>query len=910
MRGLPLRAQAYIVVMALGALAAAVWAASHAVTGGSEVALGLGLACAAALAQAFEVHMPSNKAYNATLAFLLAASLLVGPFPTVLVAATPFIVEQIRRPKQMYIQIFNVSTHVIAALAAAGVYAVFRGHWASQGGGISLVGAACALATLLAVNHTTLVVVLWWARGVRPRDSGLFGIEGLLTDATLLALGVVVAALYTANHSLVLFALVPFALLQRALYFPELTRASRTDPKTGLINSAYFAELAEEELRRAARFGHPVAVVVADLDLLRNINNAYGHLAGDIVLKGVADILKEEVREYDVVARFGGEEFALLLPNADIEEAHQVAERIRGRVARERYDVATSLTPIPATLSLGVSVRTVHGETLKELMHAADLAVYRAKMEGRDRVRLARTDEGADTAPGTFTKPVSPITRVLDPAVAAPVPEQRPAEPPVRRERPSLATTVRRRATWPLTGFAVIAACLAAPAAVWVSPGLSWAILVFPLLALAAELSGESVYGSSFVSLSAVPILAAAAAGQSAAAVLAAVVSGLAGSVSRHRRVEQVVFNTATFALSAAIASLVRGLLVSDHSAFHSGELPLLALVMELATIAYWLVDNGLVSLVVARDEGRSPWRVLKDDLAWLLPHYAVFGVMSTLLGAAWEAYALFGLATFLLPPVLVRVAQRQYLARTASNVAELRRLADDLRQSKSAVEDSNVALEHALTQVRERHFATARALAGAIDARDETTGGHIERVSALCQAMCEVVDSDLASDPQVLFGFLLHDVGKIGVPDAVLLKPAELDAAETEIMRRHPEIGAALLSEAGFTDAAKEIVLTHHERWDGSGYPRGLEGTEIPLCSRLFAVADALDAMTNDRPYRRGIPLEHAYEELRKYAGTQFDPLAVETLLTLPLETVQGLLRLGLVPPGDTPRSLTDLLR
>ncbi|MDX6285379.1 MAG: hypothetical protein QOG53_864 [Frankiales bacterium] len=909
MRGLPLRAQAYIVVMALGALAASVWAARHPVTGGSDVVLGIGLACAAALAQAFEVHMPSNKAYNATLAFLLAASLLVGPLPTVLVAATPFVVEQIRRPKQIYIQVFNAATHVLAALAASAVYAVFLGGWPPTDGRISLIGAAFALATLLAVNHTTLVVVLWWARGVRPRESGLFGIEGLLTDATLLALGVVVAALYTANPSLVLFALVPFALLQRALYFPELTRASRTDPKTGLINSAYFNELAEEELRRAARFGHPVAVVVADLDLLRNINNAYGHLAGDIVLKGVADILKEEVREYDVVARFGGEEFALLLPDADIEEAHQVAERIRGRVARERYDVATSLTPIPATLSLGVAVRTVHGETLKELMHAADLAVYRAKMEGRDRVRLARTDDSADTAPGAFTRPVSPIARVLDPT-AIPLPEQRPAEAPARRERPAFVAAGPRRATWPLTVLAALAACLAAPAAVWLSPGLSWAILVFPLLALAAELSGESVYGSSFVSLSAIPILAAAAAGQPAAAVLAAVVSGLAGSLSRHRRLEQVVFNTATFALSAAIASLVRGLLIADNSGFHSRELPLLAVVMELATIAYWLVDNGLVAIVVARDEGRSPWRVLRDDLAWLLPHYAVFGVMSTLLGAAWEAYAVFGLATFLLPAVLVRVAQRQYIARTASNVAELRRLADDLQQSKAAVEESNVALEHALTQVRERHFATARALAGAIDARDETTGGHIERVSALCQAMCEIVDPALASDPQVLFGFLLHDVGKIGVPDSVLLKPSELNEAERAIMARHPEIGAALLTEAGFTDAAKDIVLTHHERWDGTGYPRGLKNTDIPLCSRLFAVADALDAMTNDRPYRRGIPLDQAYDELRRHAGSQFDPAAVEALLALPVEHVQACLRLGLQGPSGVPRSLADLLR
>ena len=660
MRGLSLRAQGYIVLMALAAVGATVWAAHHPASGVTEIGLGLGLTCAAALAQAFEVHMPNNKAYNATLAFLLAAALLVGPLCVVLVAVAPFAVEQLRRPKQIHIQVFNASTHILAALAAGGVYSWFRGSWPPAHGvadtGIVLIGAACALLTLLAINHVTLALVLSWARGVPPRESGLFGVEGLLTDATLLALGVVVAALWTAGHSLVLFALVPFALLQRALYFPELTRASRTDPKTGLINSAYFTELADEELRRAARFGHSVAVVVADLDLLRNINNAYGHLAGDVVLKGVADILREEVREYDVVARFGGEEFALLLPDAEAEEAQQVAERIRGRVARQGFEVATSVTPITATLSLGVAVLGAHGNTLKELMHAADLAVYRAKIEGRDRVRAARSEDSAGTAPATNARPAAPMARVLDPTAAptsaAPEPAPVAAQPAARVSAPSDRT---RRATWPLTMTTVIAALMATPAALWLSPHASLALLVFPLLALVAELSGESVYASSFVSLSAIPILAAAAAGRPAAALLAACVSGLAGSMSRHRRIEQVVFNTATFTLSAAIAALVRLAVLPGHGAFHPAQLPRLGLAMALATAAYSLVDNGLVSLVVARDEGRSAWRVFRDDLAWLVPHYAVFGVISMLLGAAWETYSFFGLIIFLLPPALVR---------------------------------------------------------------------------------------------------------------------------------------------------------------------------------------------------------------------------------------------------------------
>ena len=120
--------------------------------------------------------------------------------------------------------------------------------------------------------------------------------------------------------------------------------------------------------------------------------------------------------------------------------------------------------------------------------------------------------------------------------------------------------------------------------------------------------------------------------------------------------------------------------------------------------------------------------------------------------------------------------------------------------------------------------------------------------------------------------------------------------------MRKHPEIGERLVSAAGFAPVAREIVITHHERWDGMGYPRGLRGTEIPLCSRLFSIADAMDAMVSDRPYRAGMPLEQAIEEVKRHAGTQFDPMAVEAMLTLSAERLSELLRLNGVPREMTP--------
>jgi ribonuclease P protein subunit RPR2 len=638
-----------------------------------------------------------------------------------------------------------------------------------------------------------------------------------------------------------------------------------------------------------------VSVLVADLDLLRNINNAYGHLAGDVVLRGVADILREEVREYDIVARFGGEEFAVLLPSADVGEASHVAERIRRRVARDAFEVATSVTPIGVTVSVGVAALGEHGASLSDLLHSADLAVYRAKLEGRDRVLVATPGDDRTVAP-MAQRPVSPVTRILstddpapEPVAPSGEPESSPDEGATAPKRPRVSG-VRR--TWPVTLGAVLIAAVVTPFALLRGDDLTGTVAVFALLALAAELLGENIYGSGYISLSAVPILGAVATGRPAAALVAGAVSGLAGSVAGRARLEQTLFNTANLVLCAGVSVLVR--LTVDLGSLEPGDLPLLAAVMAAATLVYYLLDNGLVSLVVGADEGRDPVRVFREDFAWLLPHFLVFGLFGTLLGIAWESFGLLGVVAFLLPPVMVRVTQKQYLARTSTNVAQLRRLNQDLAESKSAVERSNIALESALVAVRERHLATARALAGAIDARDKTTGGHIERVSALGQAMCAVIDPDLAADPQVTFGFLLHDVGKIGVPDSVLLKAGPLTPSERAVIQRHPDIGEALLAEAGFADVAREIVLTHHERWDGTGYPRGLKGSDIPLCSRVFAVADSLDAMTNDRPYRKGMSLEQAYEELRAYSGSQFDPTAVDALLELPEARVRELLRLG----------------
>jgi ribonuclease P protein subunit RPR2 len=192
---------------------------------------------------------------------------------------------------------------------------------------------------------------------------------------------------------------------------------------------------------------------------------------------------------------------------------------------------------------------------------------------------------------------------------------------------------------------------------------------------------------------------------------------------------------------------------------------------------------------------------------------------------------------------------------------------------------------EAALSLLSASYDTTVRALASALDLRDDATGRHSERVTACALALTRAAAPELAEDLALAYGFLLHDLGKIGIPDDVLRKPGPLDEDEFALMRTHPELGERIVADIPFlSGVALDVVASHHERWDGSGYPRGVAGDEIPLSARIFSIADAFDAMTNDRPYRVALPLSEARASLAAGAGGQFDPSLVATFLELDL--------------------------
>ncbi|HZO63161.1 MAG TPA: diguanylate cyclase, partial [Gaiellaceae bacterium] len=415
---------------------------------------------------------------------------------------------------------------------------------------------------------------------------------------------------------------------------------------------------------RSKRFDRPLSILLADLDLLRRVNNAHGHLAGDEVLKGVADVLRRELRPFDIPCRFGGEEFAVILPETGHEDAIAIAERIRRVVASTRFAVPGGDAEIRATVSLGVATHPENGSA-DELLQQADLALYRSKALGRNRV------SGQAAVAGVRPAPVQARTPSVEPA----------------RERSSMQREVRL--------------------------------------------------------------------------------------------VEAV-------ALLAAVGGVLLGLLA-----------------------------------------------------------YERLGVLGP---------AIVAVSALLLAPLGARLVR--------------------LRSAVDEVQRRNQELEHRKQRVHRAYLTTVAALSRTADER----GGQdwVRRVAVALGRSLGYRQEELEA---IEVGAMLHDIGKLRVPDRILTKPGPLTESEWAEVKRHPVEADRLLAEAELHPFVRQIVRSSHERIDGTGYPDGLSGEQIPLPARIVLVADAFDALASDRPYRPARRLPEAIAELRANAGTQFCPTVLAAL-------------------------------
>jgi putative nucleotidyltransferase with HDIG domain len=294
------------------------------------------------------------------------------------------------------------------------------------------------------------------------------------------------------------------------------------------------------------------------------------------------------------------------------------------------------------------------------------------------------------------------------------------------------------------------------------------------------------------------------------------------------------------------------------------------------ATVTSVLVNAALIAGRLFLDGGVTP-RAFWNQHAWLIPHFVTMGFVGAWLNVAYVDHGLVGIGAFMAPVILLRVAMKQYVDKTAENV-------DKLEKQNDSLKVANIEISRMSDELRDSYDGTLEALVNALDARDQETKGHSIRVSHYMMDIAREfgVKEGTGEWTDMARGALLHDVGKIGVSDGILLKPGKLTDEEWTLMRKHPEIGYNMLHQVTFLKGAAEIILAHHERWDGKGYPKGLEHEEVPLGARIFMVCDTFDSMTSDRPYRKALTALDAMNEILKYSGSQFDPQVVEAFLDI----------------------------
>ncbi len=667
-RGLSRPARLFLALTVGGAVAAAIPFLGRLPNARDWAIFGV-LVSAASLAQLFPARTPRDQTY-ATAVIFLAAGVLLLPLELIpLMAVIQHVPEWLKIRYRWYLQTFNICNWTLALLAGYGVAHAVRGALPlSAPEPTAAVAGLAAIAVIVAVNHTMLAVMLRLGRGHSLRQTGLFSFENLSTELGLAALGVAVATLWVANPWLIPFALAPLVFVHRSLHVPLLQEAARIDPKTGLFNARHFSALLRAELAHAERFGRPVSLIMADLDLLRDINNSYGHLAGDTVLSGIAQVFQTELREYDVPARFGGEEFAILLPETSRKEALFVAERIRAAVAAQVFQVHTSGEPIGATISMGVATFPEDGTDPNELVHRADLAVYRAKLQGRNCVSAA-------------------------------------ADEPL-----------------PISGRS-------------------------PHLGLLPAEDAEQVR-----------------------------------QIERRRR-----------------------------------------------------------RMPVAHDRRKTTHRRGELSLSWVAS----------------------------LLPKLRRKPAKVLPAEQSLQI----------RKGRVTTQGQSAALTEVDRLLSERSLGAVEGLLAAIDARDTSVADHARRAQRLALAMGRKLELTQRDLDLLGHAAVFHDVGKLAIPDAVLFKAGDLSAGEWDLIRSHPDEGARIIERLGFLSDAVDAIRHHHEHFDGTGYPEGLAGEEIPLGARIIHVADAWDSMLTVRAYRPALGEREALRELRRGIGTQFCPRCVQAL-------------------------------
>ncbi len=862
MRKLSTATRLYVLGIILAGGAVAAWQFRH-LPGVSLWTL-LATCALAALAQVLKVEGATERSsYNTSWTVYAFALLLLGPSAAILVMLVAHLVEWAWYKYVWYIQLFNIASFVLCLSLASALYGLLDGGQPPTGP-VGLVAMLIALAGFTLLNHLLIGLVVKLARGQGFKESGVFDQLPLVIDFTLLAMGAGGALLWLFNPFAALLAVIPLYLVYHTLRIPALQRQTQMDTKTGLFNAHYFSEALENELARADRFDRPLTVVMADLDLLRNINNSYGHLAGDVVLAGVAQILARSVREYDIVARFGGEEFAILMPETPPDQALPRIEALRTVIEAASFTVSTSLTPIRATMSFGLAGREHQGQAPNDLIHRADVAVYQAKLAGRNRVSLA-TAEGV-ALPSMPTAPVAAPLEAARPDYGAQPEPAAPTQPPAAAATP--VVKVNARPAWAIQVYIIAVAAVALSLLAGLlrpSGSFDWVgLALLAVMVLLTEWLAIEIYArDTSISTAAAPLLAGALLfGPLGVLILSGVQAG--AILIKHRSdLSRFVFNASNQIIAGLLCYGLARLL-----GWPLGDKPFwwqMVVTLLCAGLVYF-GTTALVAGAIDLSSGQPFRQVWVERFRWLLPYYLALGVVAYAFVFSYLNDGLVGVAIVLVPLLMLRFSQAQYLDHTKRSVTQLRASNSALHQQASEISTLNEELLLALSR--------------AIDLRDPDVHDHSQNVARYAVLAAQELGLPPERVEQVRKAGLLHDIGKLGIPEIILFKPARLSIDEYSVVKQHPTLGAEIVDNCHSLHALVPFIRHHHERYDGRGYPDGLPGLDIPLEARILSVADAVEAMASDRPYRRGRDAPAILQEILANAGTQFDAAVVGAMV------------------------------
>jgi putative nucleotidyltransferase with HDIG domain len=370
-------------------------------------------------------------------------------------------------------------------------------------------------------------------------------------------------------------------------------------------------------------------------------------------------------------------------------------------------------------------------------------------------------------------------------------------------------------------------------------------VLVFAFLIVVADSAqitlprgGASIYASSPFDLAAIVLL-----GPAAAVLVEAIASFFTEVVVQRRAAVKYAFNVPLLIATVGVAGIAYWAFPESWRSFDSARF---LLPLSVASVVYYLVNTISVSLVIALRASKSVFRIWKQNYMWTFFHIFAFIPIGAIIAMAYTAYGTWTLLLFLVPVFLARYSFKLYV------------------------------------DMKEAHINTVAALTSAIDANDPYTHGHSYRVSRYALRVGRALGLP-ARDLEILeYGALLHDIGKIAIKHDILLKKERLTDQEFMSLKQHPTVGADIVENLKFLREAAVLVRYHHEQPNGRGYPDGLRGNDIPLGARIILVCDAFDAMTSDRPYRKGMPVEQVVTQIEKFRGEQFDAEIGDVVLDL----------------------------